>query len=266
MIVDEPAAPANGPVSGVRNLRDAGGIGALPTGVLYRSAALDGLPPAGLRALHSLGVRTVLDLRSAPELAARPDALGTGAPFSGPLGAGSGIRHLHVPVFAEQRWPTEQAELYPLMAELAGRPAAAAVRLLGSADGGAVLVHCASGKDRTGVVIALLQTLLGADEQEVLADFLRSNTALGLTPEPAPTSNLAPAPTPGSAVGPRTGGGGGGGGGHATRPVAAGHLRRALLSVRAQHGTVDAHLRAHGARPAELAALRARFGPGPTAP
>ncbi|MFJ5228312.1 tyrosine-protein phosphatase [Kitasatospora sp. NPDC088391] len=253
MIVDEPATAADGPVPGVRNLRDAGGAGALPRGVLYRSAALDGLTPAGLRALHGLGVRTVLDLRSGPELAARPDAPGTGSPLSGPFGAGGGIRYLHVPVFAEQRWPTEPAELYPLMAESAGRPAAALVRLLGAADGGAVLVHCASGKDRTGVVVALLQTLLGADEQEVLADFLRSNAALG----------LAPGGTDGTSG---DGSGPGAGGGHARRPVAAGLLRRALLSVRAQHGTLDAHLRAHGARPAELAALRARFGQGPAAP
>ncbi|MEV7124336.1 tyrosine-protein phosphatase [Kitasatospora griseola] len=226
MIADEPtAAGLDGPtVPGVRNFRDAGGLGTLPRGVLYRSGALDRLAPGGARALLDLGVRTVLDLRSTPETTARPDALGD-----------SGIRYLHVPVFAEQRWPEEQAELYPLMAELAGRPAVAAVRALLAADRRAVLVHCASGKDRTGVVVALIQSLLGAAEPEILADFLRSNTALGLT-----------VPAPGAL-------------GHATRPVAAVHLRRALLSVRSQHGALDEHLRAHGARTSELAALRSQF-------
>ncbi|WP_051652614.1 tyrosine-protein phosphatase [Kitasatospora cheerisanensis] len=225
MIADEPTTAPDGPVvPGVRNFRDAGGCGHLPRGVLYRSGALDRLTPDGARALLDLGVRTVLDLRSTPETAARPDALD-----------GTGIRHLHVPVFAEQRWPEDPAELYPLMAELAGRPTVAALRALLTADRRAVLVHCASGKDRTGVVVALLQSLLGAGEPEILADFLHSNAALGLTaPDPAVP-------------------------GHATRPVAAVHLRRALLSVRSHHGTLDEHLRAHGARTSELLALRAEF-------
>ncbi|MGW4379231.1 tyrosine-protein phosphatase [Kitasatospora sp. NPDC004531] len=229
MIADESTATAaDGPtIPGVRNFRDAGGIGALPRGVLYRSGALDQLAPDGVQALLDLGVRTVIDLRSTPEAAARPDAL-----------ADSGIRHLHVPVFAEQRWPQEQAELYPLMGELAGRPTVAAIRALLSAERRAVLVHCASGKDRTGVVVALVQRLLGAQEPELVADFLRSNTALGLT-----------APAPGAPT-------------HATRPVTATLLRRALLSVRSQHGTFDDHLRAHGARSAELAALHAEFRSG----
>ncbi|MEV7215492.1 tyrosine-protein phosphatase [Kitasatospora cineracea] len=234
---DGPLAPTD--VPGVRNFRDAGGTGSLPLGVLYRSGALDRLTPEGVRALHGLGVRTVLDLRSTPEVTARPDAL-----------AGSGIRYLHVPVFPEQRWPQEQAELYPLMGESAGRPAVAAVRQLLAAERRAVLVHCASGKDRTGVVVALLQSLLGAPEAEVTADFLRSNAALGLT--------VADPAVPG----------------HATRPVAAGHLRRALLSVRSHHGGLDEHLRAHGVKVSELAALRAAFrapspapqDPGPAAP
>jgi len=229
---EQPGVPG---VPGVRNFRDAGGTGAFPHGVLYRSGALDRLTPEGARTLRGLGVRTVLDLRSAPEVAARPDALGD-----------SGIRYLHVPVFAEQRWPEEQAELYPLMGELAGRPAVAAVRQLLAAGRRAVLVHCASGKDRTGVVVALLQSLLGAPEHEVTADFLRSNAALGLD---------CPGPESSAPAGP----------GHAARPVAATHLRRALLSVRSHHGSLEEHLRAHGARTAELAALRAAFHPLPGA-
>ena len=208
-------------IDGVRNFRDAGGVGALPHGVLYRSGALHALSGEGARELAGLGVRTVVDLRSRPEVTDRPDTLHD-----------VGIGHLHVPVFAEQRWPDEQMELYPSMAEHAGRPVLAVLRRLIAEDRGPVLVHCASGKDRTGVVVAVVQTLFGASEAEVVADFVRSNAELGLTA----TRSSSPQ-------------------GHNTRPVAAEHLHRALLWIRSHHGSISAYLRTQGATERELAAL-----------
>ncbi|MEV0573309.1 tyrosine-protein phosphatase [Streptomyces sp. NPDC050392] len=77
--------------------------------------------------------------------------------------------------------PQEQRELCPSMAEHAGRPVAAVLRQL-SADDRPVLVHCASVKDRTGVVVALVPTPLGASEAETVADFVPARLrALGAT-------------------------------------------------------------------------------------
>ncbi|WP_199922973.1 tyrosine-protein phosphatase [Streptomyces sp. NRRL B-24484] len=211
-------------VAGVRNVRDAGGIGRLRRGVLYRSGALHGLRPEGARRLAELGVRTVVDLRSVPEVAELPDDC-----------RGFAVDHVHLPVFTERRWPVEQAELYPAMAEHAGPAAAALVRRLAAPGTLPVLVHCASGKDRTGVVVAVLQSLLGASEAEVTADFLRSNASLGLSAETA-------------------------GAGHNSRPVAAVHLRRAMLRIRSHHGSVADYLRAHGAREADLSAACTALG------
>jgi len=145
-----PAAPAV-EVAGVRNVRDAGGVGALRRGVLYRSGALHGLRPEGARRLAELGVRTVVDLRSGPEVAELPDDC-----------RGLTVDHRHLPVFTERRWPAGQAELYPAMAEHAGPAAAALVRRLAEPGALPVLVHCAS-------------------EAETTADFLLSNAALGLS-------------------------------------------------------------------------------------
>ncbi|MBD0708890.1 MULTISPECIES: tyrosine-protein phosphatase [unclassified Streptomyces] len=209
-------------IDGVRNLRDAGGVGGLPKGLLFRSGALDGLTAEGARGLTGLGIRTVVDLRSLPEVAARPDVL-----------HGSGIGHLHVPVFAEQRWPDEQMELYPAMAEHAGRAALTVLRRLTAEEPAPVLVHCASGKDRTGVVVAVLQSLLGASEAEVTADFVRSNTELGLT-----TDSASPSPRA-----------------HNTRPVEPRHLHRALLWIRSHHGSLPTWLRSHGATAHEVTTL-----------
>ncbi|MFF2902163.1 tyrosine-protein phosphatase [Streptomyces sp. NPDC057966] len=212
----ETAAPVG--IDGVRNFRDAGGVGGLPRGVLYRSGALHALSPKGARELERLRVRVVVDLRSRPEAIDRPDVL-----------HGSGIRYLHVPVFTEQRWPQEQMELYPSMAEHAGRAVLAVLRQLRAEENGPVLVHCASGKDRTGVVVALVQTLFGASDAEVTADFVRSNTELGLSVA-QPTALR----------------------GHKTLPVAAEHLRRALLWIRSHHGSLFAYLQTQGGTAGDL--------------
>ncbi|WP_405103938.1 tyrosine-protein phosphatase [Micromonospora sp. NBC_01412] len=213
--------PAPVAVPGVRNFRDAGGVGALRRGVLYRSGALHELLPAGARSLERLGVRTVVDLRSVPEMADRPD-----------VRDGLGFRHVRAPVFAERNWPSDQLELYPFMAGHAGRSAVAVIRCL-LTPGPPVLVHCASGKDRTGVVVAVLQTLLGASEAEVTADFLRSNAELGLTVNTA--SSTA---------------------GHGTLPLSATLIHQAMLWIRSIHGSVSAYLVKHGAEESELTALR----------
>ncbi|MFF5900969.1 tyrosine-protein phosphatase [Streptomyces argenteolus] len=140
----ETAVPAS--IDGVRNFRDAGGCGGLQPGVLYRSGALHAMSEKGVGELGDLGVRAVVDLRSRPEITDRPDTL-----------HGAAIRYLHVPVFTEQRWPQEQMELYPSMAEHSGRAVLAVIRHLRAEGKGPILVHCASGKDRTGVVVALVQ-------------------------------------------------------------------------------------------------------------
>ncbi|MFI9629495.1 tyrosine-protein phosphatase [Streptomyces sp. NPDC052042] len=218
----EPTVPP-----GVRNFRDAGGVGTLPRGVLFRSAALHRLAPEGVGALRRLGLRTVVDLRSNPEVAERPDAV--------ELVRAGHARYLHVPLFEERRWPADQGELYPLMAERAGKAAVEVVRRLIADDAAPVLVHCASGKDRTGVVVAVVQTLMGASEEEVLRDFLRSNTALGLVADPSAA---------GTAVA------------HGSLPVSATHLHRAMLWIRSHHGSVSQYLVAHGLGASELSAAQ----------
>ncbi|MFF3733505.1 tyrosine-protein phosphatase [Streptomyces sp. NPDC002476] len=218
---------------GVRNFRDAGGVGALPRGTLFRSAALHGLALEDAEALRRLELRTVVDLRSGPEMAERPDAVEV-------VRAGY-VRYLHVPVFEERRWPADQMELYPLMAERAGSAAVAVVRRLLADDGAPVLVHCASGKDRTGVVVAVVQTLMGASDEEVLQDFLRSNTELGLVADPSAA---------GAAVA------------HGSLPVLATHLHRAMLWIRSHHGSVPDYLLAHGLTASQLSAVRETISRG----
>ncbi|MHA6795022.1 tyrosine-protein phosphatase [Pseudonocardia bannensis] len=166
-----PDAPAN--LRDVRGLRtDDGRI--VRRGVLYRSDApqphdavpadVPVWPPA-----------TVIDLRSALEIggAVHPlDADGTAVHHIG-LGAGL-VPEVVAAVPREQRdltWAYRQL-MGDATAEIAG-----IVRLIATAPGPA-LVHCAAGKDRTGLVIAVLLRTVGVRRAEVRADYLRTNDNL----------------------------------------------------------------------------------------
>ncbi|MFI1519059.1 tyrosine-protein phosphatase [Kitasatospora cineracea] len=211
----------------VPNLRDAG-AGVYRPGLLYRSATLHHLTDEGLRRFAELGIRTVLDLRSTPEVAQYPDRLP------------DGVDYLHLPMLpdpatTDRLWPEDQAALYPFMAETGGIALAAAVRAL--ANGAPLLVHCAVGKDRTGLTIAVLQTLAGLPLDAVTADFLRSNAGLGLDRGPVPYTDAA-------------------GVERLSRPVEAAHLHAALDHATTRHGSLTAYLRNHGATDPDLTALR----------
>ena len=178
-------------LEGAVNVRDLGG---LPTvdgrttrrGVLLRADNLQGLTPADVaRLTGELGVRTVLDLRTTGELHMEG---------AGPLRATDVVHH-HVTLIPERQGEPDEAEVeraVPHRPERAGatptdmtgyyvgyvedapRNIARALRLLADPATGPALVHCAAGKDRTGVVVALALSLAGVRREQVVADYVRS--------------------------------------------------------------------------------------------
>ncbi|MGW4645010.1 tyrosine-protein phosphatase [Kitasatospora sp. NPDC004289] len=227
------AAPPALTVSDVRNFRDAG-IAGLRPGLLYRSASLNTLTPEGARQLEVLGIRTVIDLRTTAERAAWPD-----------LHHHLELEDLHHPLLPDQdadfAWPRTMEGTYRAMAELGGPSIAATVRHLASDDARPTLVHCAVGKDRTGLTIAVLQLLAGLSEAEVLTDFVRSNPHLGLdTDEPVYYYDEH-------------------GTRHRSHPVAPELLHLALSHLRTTHGSLPGYLESHGVTPVEITAVAARL-------
>jgi protein-tyrosine phosphatase len=160
-------------LEGCFNFRDLGGY---PTGDgrrlrwrrLFRSDALHHLTPRDVSRLSGeLGIRHVVDLRSTGELRAEGRGLleGEAAAFH------------HLPLFdgalpEESRRAEAQtlADRYFLMAEFAKGPIARVVATLAASDGPAVY-HCAAGKDRTGVISAILLSLLGVRDEVIVADY-----------------------------------------------------------------------------------------------
>lgn len=157
------------------NFRDAGGYRTgdgrcVRWGRLYRSDSLSKLSGQDWDRFLALGVRTVIDLRHPYEVDAH-----------GRVPASGGLRYHNISV--EHR-PYDQAALGPDVepaqfladryAELALDGVAEFRRALDviAADGNApVVIHCAAGKDRTGVLTALLLALLGVAADDIVADY-----------------------------------------------------------------------------------------------
>jgi hypothetical protein len=156
---------------GTQNLRDLGGYPAAGGGTvrwrtLLRSDALHRLDDAGRAALARLGLRTVIDLRTDQEVQAAPSALD-----------GTGARTFHVPLFTDEairRLPPERAAIYRYMIDDCGAAIAEAIGRLGA--GGALpgLIHCTAGKDRTGLVAALVLDVIGVPGEFIAADYAMS--------------------------------------------------------------------------------------------
>lgn len=183
------------PAVSALNLRDLGGIalGAgrrVRPGVVLRSGQLSGLDPADDLTVAALGVRTVVDLRTADERASAPDRLPPGARLfvADVLGANPGVAPARIrtlladPVEAERllgggKAAEMFAETYRQMVLSPCAGAAFRALLDTVADGTArpVLFHCTAGKDRTGWAAALLLLLLGASRDVVRADYLAVN-------------------------------------------------------------------------------------------
>ena len=154
-----------------RNVRDLGGLptgdgGRIRANALIRSDSLDRLTPSGVKALHNAGVRRILDLRSAPEAAARP------TPF-----ADDPIYRL-VPLIDPRREPERDPEAERTLAATYrgsvlrnARQIVAGIATIADAPAGAVLVHCAAGKDRTGMVVALVLSVAGIPAEVIAEDY-----------------------------------------------------------------------------------------------
>jgi len=157
-------------VDGMSNVRDLGGLpvegGVTARGVVLRGETVVHLTPAGAQRLHDLRVRHVLDLRE-PE-----ERLLDGDGVLGPAYQRSDVLHEAVPLamsdiaadpVGRERDELALADRYTRYLDNgAFRLADALARTAWSTSG--LYIHCAVGKDRTGVVSALLLSLAGASD------------------------------------------------------------------------------------------------------
>jgi len=162
------------------NVRDLGGH---PTrdgretriGAVVRADARERLTDRGWAALRGYGVTTIVDLRD-------PSERGS------PQAASAGIDVVQVPVldltdgefWGEGRWRGRHhsADFYVAVLERWPERFAQAVVRVARARPGAVVVHCQSGRDRTGLIVASLLAFAGVPAAAIAADYARSRDCL----------------------------------------------------------------------------------------
>lgn len=170
-------------LDGCFNFRDLGGYPTIDgqlvrRGTVYRADALHRLSTAGRAGLAQLGIAAVIDLRTPAEVSDRSWQ-------PAPQWPG---RWRHLPLReATPNWgglTTEQAadpnlaiQHYIETVREGGSALVAIFTALAEPDALPAVFHCAAGKDRTGIVAALLLRLLGVDSKIVAADYALSDLA-----------------------------------------------------------------------------------------
>ena len=174
------------PFEGVENFRDFGGYAAgsrqLKRGLLYRSAHHGNATETDLQAMRDLGLAVIVDLRRPNERQRDPCRRWEGFAatlIENDIGqveddpwhlfiansdlSQESFRRYMVDYYRDAPFVERHVDLYTRY-----------FQALAKADGG-VLIHCAAGKDRTGILAALTHHLAGVSEDDLVEDFLLTN-------------------------------------------------------------------------------------------
>lgn len=170
------------PFDGLSNARDVGGLpleggGHVRSGVLLRTESLEALSVADVSRLTGLlGVRQVLDLRKDGEVL----RVGRGALHD----AGVETHRLSFIPEEGRGLPEIDGDIDPVVHNYLGYlidrgpNVVAGLRRIAGLSDGATVVHCAAGKDRTGVLVALALSAAGVQRDDVVADYALSATRI----------------------------------------------------------------------------------------
>jgi protein-tyrosine phosphatase len=177
-------------LTSVDNFRDVAGIaavyggtgysnttsnnGVMRTGVYYRSNALT-LNATDLKTVSKFGISQVLDLRTPFEIASKPDVIPEGAKWVNIniLGSSNVTLTLTSPAASVSFM---QGMNRAFVTDASERSQLRTVFLDLAQGNGAALFHCTAGKDRTGWVGAVLESIAGVSSATIMKDYLASNS------------------------------------------------------------------------------------------
>ena len=163
------------PLAGTVNFRDVGGYQSsdgrfIRWGRLYRADSLNNLTDEDRDEIRHLGVATVIDLRSSAEVESGRFPI-----------EDIPVDFHHLPLVDEVADPESfamtpglLAAMYVDMLDEAGEHITTAIEVLANPASQPAIIHCTAGKDRTGVLIALILGLLGISEEVIVEDYAMS--------------------------------------------------------------------------------------------
>jgi protein tyrosine/serine phosphatase len=264
-------------VPALANLRDVGSMKSTPSirsKILYRAADPSNVPLDGLSQLHNdLRIRTIFDLRSEPEI------LNTGtieewqgriAQFNSAHGGSTvPVTRNWTPVFKAEDYGPDAVAMrfrnygdadyvkgfvlaYEAILEHGAPVYGVILKHLASPDAEGTLVHCTAGKDRTGVIVAIVLALCGVPHEDIAEEY--ELTEIGLSERrPYLIERLA-----------ATGAFGEGDEARAAAERMTGSKKESMLGtlkfVEQKYGSVEAYAKDYcGLTDEELVKLRARF-------
>ena len=250
------------PFQAIDNFRDYGGYAVaearVARGRLYRSAHQARATEADLAQLAQLNIATVVDLRRPSERRDQPSRRPSG--WAGQViesahDDGGEAPHITFLKTADLTEDSGRAFMTQTYRRLPFEPAhidlfSRYFRALAEGDG-PVLIHCAAGKDRTGLLAALTHSLLGVSRDDLINDYLLTNIAVDLEGRAEgiakKLTEMTGRPASHGAV-------------VAFLGVEADYLDGAFAAITAQHGSVATSLeQALGVDAAQAEAIRARL-------
>ena len=163
------------PLPGTFNIRDLGGYATIGNGMtlwrrILRADSLHKLDAAGVDALLTEGLVAVIDLRHSDELKTAPN----------PFAAHEDITYVNINLLADLMPSYDAAhndevdvllDLYLRTVEQRGAVICEALEAIAQAPEGTILFHCAAGKDRTGILAALVLSIAGVGRESILDDY-----------------------------------------------------------------------------------------------
>ena len=164
-------------LTGFYNFREGGGMaageGRVRTQHLLRSDFPQSFGAESVEYMQEVPVSAVIDLRTDPEIESQPRYF-----------KDAGFNVVKIPILSGSiksmmaNVPTV-SELYQSMIASSPTELAQSIAAIATAtQSGAALVHCTAGKDRTGVVIALTQALLGVSDDDTVANYVQTQANL----------------------------------------------------------------------------------------
>lgn len=171
------------PMQAAPNFRDIGGYitqdgHQVRWGKIYRASALDRLTQTDQKRLADMCIMFACDMRTYDEVAAAPDKLPSSIEYRNIAVQNDDSRLMAVAniLFNKDYLPNLLRDLYTRIT-LDENPQVFTdlFQLIADNDNLPLVIHCAAGKDRTGIATALILSLLGVDDDTIIADYTQSN-------------------------------------------------------------------------------------------